>query len=53
MLQIESRDGSWVDAVPVPNTVVVMVADLLTRWTSDRLVSPVTTDHSVVRKGGG
>jgi len=41
MWQIERRDGSWTDAVPIPNTVLVNVADLMQRWTSDTLSSAV------------
>jgi len=41
VVQIQRRDGQWVDAVPIPDTVLVNVADLLQRWTSDYLVSAV------------
>lgn len=44
-LQVKSPDGQWIDAVPMANTVVVNIADLLQRWTADRLLS---TSHRVM-----
>jgi len=45
-VQVERRDGSWIDAIPIPNTVLVNIADLMQRWTSDRLISAVCCSHS-------
>jgi len=41
MLQIQRRDGKWIDAVPIANTVVVMMADFMERWTSGNLLAAV------------
>ncbi len=35
-LQVEARDGSWVDAPHVPGALTVNAGDLLARWTGDR-----------------
>jgi len=43
VLQIQRRNGEWIDAVPIPNTILVNIADLMQRWTSDKLVSSVRT----------
>jgi len=40
-VQVQRRDGGWVDAVPIPNTVLINIGDLLQRWTSDKLISTV------------
>jgi len=41
IVQVQRRDGEWVDAVPIPNTVLINIGDLLQRWTSDKLISTV------------
>ena len=48
-LQVLARDGSWVTAVPIPETYVVNVGDLLARWTNNRFRS---TPHRVVNTAG-
>jgi len=40
-LQVKSPDGQWIDAVPIASTVLVNIADLMQRWTADRLLSTV------------
>jgi isopenicillin N synthase-like dioxygenase len=48
-LQVHTRSGEWVTAVPIPGTFVVNVGDLMARWTNDRFVS---TPHRVVNSSG-
>ncbi len=48
-LQVRGRDGEWVTAHPIPDTLVVNVGDLLARWSNDRFVS---TPHRVVNASG-
>ena len=43
-LEVQTRDGQWVAAPPIPGTVVVNVGDAMQRWTNDRLSS---TRHRV------
>ena len=40
-LQLRTPGGDYVPAKPVPDTVLVMIDDLMQRWTSDKLVSTV------------
>jgi len=44
-LQVKSPDGTFVDATPIPGTVVVNAGDLLARWSNDTIKS---TFHRVV-----
>jgi isopenicillin N synthase-like dioxygenase len=44
-LQVQSPNGTFVDATPVPGTVVVNAGDLLARWSNDTIKS---TLHRVV-----
>jgi isopenicillin N synthase-like dioxygenase len=48
-LQVRTRSGEWVTAVPIPGTFVVNVGDLMARWTNDRFLS---TPHRVVNSSG-
>jgi isopenicillin N synthase-like dioxygenase len=48
-LQVRARSGEWVTAVPIPETFVVNIGDLMARWTNDRFVS---TPHRVVNSSG-
>ncbi|MGI9334572.1 MAG: isopenicillin N synthase family dioxygenase [Gammaproteobacteria bacterium] len=44
-LQLQRRDGVWIDAPAMPETYVVNLGDLMMRWTNDRWKS---TRHRVV-----
>lgn len=45
-LQFLSPSGKFVDATPIPGTMVVNAGDLLARWSNDAIKS---TDHRVVK----
>lgn len=44
-LQVQGKDGQWLDVPHLPGTFVVNIGDMLARWTNDRWVS---TLHRVV-----
>jgi isopenicillin N synthase-like dioxygenase len=44
-LQVESPNGTFTDATPIPDTIVVNAGDLLARWSNDTIKS---TKHRVV-----
>ena len=44
-LQVQTRDGAWLDVPHVPEAFVVNLGDLMAEWTNDRWVS---TLHRVV-----
>lgn len=45
-LQVMSPNGNYIDATPIPGTIVVNAGDLLARWSSDSIKS---TKHRVVQ----
>lgn len=49
-LEVRRRDGTWLQAAPIPGTWVVNVADMLARWTNGRWQS---TPHRVKNLSGG
>lgn len=48
-LEVLGRDGEWIFAEPIPDTLVLNVGDLLARWTNDAFRS---TPHRVVNRSG-
>ncbi len=46
-LQIAAKDGSWIEAPPIPNTFVCNIGDLLEIWTGGVLKSTV---HRVINR---
>ena len=48
-LQVQDLNGDWFHAPPIPNTIIVNVADLLSRWTGGEYKS---TPHRVVNTSG-
>ncbi|MEO0509241.1 MAG: 2OG-Fe(II) oxygenase family protein [Verrucomicrobiota bacterium] len=44
-LQVQGLNGEWIDAPPVPGTVVINTGDLISRWSNDFFKS---TPHRVV-----
>lgn len=48
-LQVQAVDGDWVQAPPIPGSLIVNVADLLSRWTAGAYKS---TPHRVVNSSG-
>ncbi|MDG2473982.1 MAG: 2-oxoglutarate and iron-dependent oxygenase domain-containing protein [Paracoccaceae bacterium] len=48
-LQIQDLNGDWFHAPPIPDTLIINVADLLARWTAGRYKS---TPHRVVNESG-
>lgn len=44
-LQVQNLAGEWIDAPPIPGTVVINTGDLMARWSNDRFKS---TPHRVV-----
>ncbi len=48
-LRVQSKDGEWLTAHPIEDTLVVNVGDLLARWSNDRFQS---NPHAVVNTSG-
>jgi isopenicillin N synthase-like dioxygenase len=48
-LQVLGRDGRWIDAAPIPETLVMNAGDLLELWTGGRLRA---TQHRVLAPRG-
>ena len=48
-LQVQTVSGDWIEAPPIPGTLIVNVADLLSRWTGGSYKS---TPHRVVNASG-
>lgn len=46
-LQVQSKSGEWIEAPPIPGTLVCNIGDLLARWSNDRFAS---TLHRVINR---
>lgn len=48
-LQVKHKSGDWIEAPPIPGTLVCNIGDLLERWSNDRFKSTV---HRVINRSG-
>jgi isopenicillin N synthase-like dioxygenase len=46
-LEVKRREGGWIPAAPIPGAFVMNAADILMRWTNNRLLS---TPHRVINR---
>jgi isopenicillin N synthase-like dioxygenase len=48
-LEVLNTAGQWVNAIPVPDTLVINIGDLLHRWSNNRYIS---SQHRVTNRSG-
>lgn len=46
-LQVQNKSGDWIEAPPIPGTLVCNIGDLLARWSNNRFASTV---HRVINR---
>jgi len=46
-LQVRAKSGEWIEAPPIPGTLVCNIGDLLARWSNNRFASTV---HRVINR---
>ena len=46
-LQVRSKSGGWIEAPPIPNTLVCNIGDLLAQWSNNRFASTI---HRVINR---
>jgi isopenicillin N synthase-like dioxygenase len=49
-LQVRVKSGDWIEAPPIPGTLVCNIGDLLARWSNNRFASTV---HRVINRSKG
>ncbi|KAI3766679.1 hypothetical protein L2E82_16748 [Cichorium intybus] len=47
-LQIETKDGQWIEVDPLPSSFIVMAGDACMAWTNGRIEAP---NHKVIMEG--